>query len=566
MESSKEYGKRMDKRREEACERVEEISEEKERMESEMLRKHTGQIEQIEGKARLKNEMELQKHQNKERELQNKLRMLSEERERTEKETLRNHTVQIEQMEAKARLKNDMDERVMKEQRMKQEKEINQLRETTRLENEEQKRRWDTKQKEYEFEIDQLKRNYTVQIEQAEAKARSKNEMDERVMKEQRMKQEKEINQLRETTRLENEAQEGRWHKKQEEYESEIDQLKEKARVESAEMERLRKGNEQLKRLREEERLNWERKWSQEVGQHNNVGCVTSSQGGMLVVQDLIGITRRMKQQLEQTLVMETWREYTGLLTHETHFEQVQQVKLTAPEECGEPMMSDRTDVTLERSRYVGICIHGADDELKFAIGFDVNQETPSDGVHVCVTPECVDGMPVDECCEPIVQFTAPGCAVKAETCVSAEHGMSGDVGNRFEVQGEIEIPPGAGFRKGIVISPSASQELRGRAQMRSRRRWHASHTPWTHFRTRGAQQRHRQVSLGHRTSLRTRGVRLAKWDLPVFRELKRRGGGRSPKWGLPDFREPWRKGGGGPRPQLRRDPYEPWRKGGGAM
>ena len=42
--------------------------------------------------------------QDKERELQNELRMLREERTRTENETLRNHTVQIEQLEAKARL------------------------------------------------------------------------------------------------------------------------------------------------------------------------------------------------------------------------------------------------------------------------------------------------------------------------------------------------------------------------------------------------------------------------------------------------------------------------------
>ena len=38
-------------------------------------------------------------------------------------------------------------------------------------------------------------------------------------------------------------------------------------------------------------------------------------------------------------------------------------MELTAPEECGEPMMSnllerrDRTEVTLERSRHVGTCI-----------------------------------------------------------------------------------------------------------------------------------------------------------------------------------------------------------------
>ena len=59
---------------------------------------------------------ELRKHQNKETGLQNELRMLREERKRMENETLRNHTVQIEQLEAKARLKNEMQERVVKEQ------------------------------------------------------------------------------------------------------------------------------------------------------------------------------------------------------------------------------------------------------------------------------------------------------------------------------------------------------------------------------------------------------------------------------------------------------------------
>ena len=47
---------------------------------------------------------ELQKHQNKETELQNELRMVREERTTAENETLRNHTVQIKQLEAKARL------------------------------------------------------------------------------------------------------------------------------------------------------------------------------------------------------------------------------------------------------------------------------------------------------------------------------------------------------------------------------------------------------------------------------------------------------------------------------
>ena len=66
--------------------------------------------------------------------------MLKEERKRTENETLRNHTVQIEQLEAKARLKQEMQGRAMKEERMRQEKEIGQLKEITRLQNEEQER------------------------------------------------------------------------------------------------------------------------------------------------------------------------------------------------------------------------------------------------------------------------------------------------------------------------------------------------------------------------------------------------------------------------------------------
>jgi len=52
--------------------------------------------------------------------------------------------------------------------------------------------------------------------------------------------------------------------RKQKEHEFEIDQLKERARLEYAEMEKLRKDNELLKRLVEEERLKWKGKWSQE--------------------------------------------------------------------------------------------------------------------------------------------------------------------------------------------------------------------------------------------------------------------------------------------------------------
>ena len=172
------------------------------------------------------------------------------------------------------------------------------------------------------------------------------------------------------------------------------------------------------------------------------------------------------------------------------------------------------------------------------------------------------------ECVE--CEHTALEC-VEPALCGCPERGMSGDVGNRLEVQGEIEMPPGqnltqgtetimdsstgvltelevlhpgAGFRNWILISLSASQELWGRVQMSSRQHW--------------------RVSLGLQTSLRTRGVRRAEWGLSVFKELETRGAGHSPDWGLPDFREPWRKGG--PQPQLGRDPFEPWRKGGGVI
>ena len=85
-------------------------------------------------------------------------------------------------------------------------------------------------------------------------------------------------------------------------HEFEINQFKEKAKFESTEMEKLRKENEQLKKFQEDERL----RRSQEVEQRSKVGCVTSPQGGTLVVRDLIDITRRMKEQLGQTLKMET--------------------------------------------------------------------------------------------------------------------------------------------------------------------------------------------------------------------------------------------------------------------
>ena len=170
LEINEEYGKRMDELRKEECKRGAEMSKELWQFAS-----------------------EFQKHQNKERELQNELRMLREERKRTENETLRNHTVQIEQIEAKARLEYA---EMLGEQRMQQEREINKLKETTRLEKEEQERQWDKKQKE------------------------------------QGMKQEKEINKLKEMTRLEKEEREEQWNRKQKEHEAEVDQLKDKASLE----------------------------------------------------------------------------------------------------------------------------------------------------------------------------------------------------------------------------------------------------------------------------------------------------------------------------------------------
>ena len=77
------------------------------------------------------------------------------------------------------------------------------------------------------------------------------------------MKHKKEMSQLKETMRLENEEQERLWDRKQKQNEVEINELKERVKLKSREMEKLRKDNEQLTGLREEERLRWEGKWSQ---------------------------------------------------------------------------------------------------------------------------------------------------------------------------------------------------------------------------------------------------------------------------------------------------------------
>ena len=90
---------------------------------------------------------------------------------------------------------------------------------------------------------------------------------------------------------------------------------------------------------------------------------------------------------------------------------------------------------------------------------------------------ECVEGQHIT------LEFVQPA------VCGSPERGMSGDIANRFEVQGKIEMPPGqnlsqgtetimdssawvltvlevlhpgACFRNWISISLSASQELWG--------------------------------------------------------------------------------------------------------
>uniref|UniRef100_A0A8C4NFS6 Uncharacterized protein n=1 Tax=Eptatretus burgeri TaxID=7764 RepID=A0A8C4NFS6_EPTBU len=122
------------------------------------------------------------------------------------------------------------------------------------------------------------------------------------IMKEQQTKQEKEQSQLKETMRLEAEKHEEQWERKQKLYEFEINQLEGRAKFESTEIEKLREENEELRKFREEERL----KRRQEVEQYNNVGRVTSPQGGTLVVRDLIDIARRMKQRLGQALIKET--------------------------------------------------------------------------------------------------------------------------------------------------------------------------------------------------------------------------------------------------------------------
>ena len=63
-------------------------------------------------------------------------------------------------------------------------------------------------------------------------------------------------------------------------------------------------------------------------------------------------------------------------------------------------------------------CTFACQGTFKVEIEFYVNEETLSDGVHACVTPECVYGVPVNECCEATLQITAPGCAAEAEVRV----------------------------------------------------------------------------------------------------------------------------------------------------
>ena len=98
------YGKKMDEMRREACERSKGAL----KRGAEMRKTYDKRIDEMgEEACKLREELwkktsEILKHETKERGLQNELKMLKEERKRTENKTLRNHTVQIKQLEAKA--------------------------------------------------------------------------------------------------------------------------------------------------------------------------------------------------------------------------------------------------------------------------------------------------------------------------------------------------------------------------------------------------------------------------------------------------------------------------------
>ena len=81
---------------------------------------------------------------------------------------------------------------------------------------------------------------------------------------------------MRQTTKLENEEQERLWDRKQKQNEVEINELKERVKLKSREMEKLRKDNERLMGLREEERLQWE-------GKRRQKETVTVTERGKLI-------------------------------------------------------------------------------------------------------------------------------------------------------------------------------------------------------------------------------------------------------------------------------------------
>ena len=100
--------------------------------------------------------------------------------------------------------------------------------------------------------------------------------------------------------------------------EFEINQLKERAKLESTEMEKIRKDNEQLRGLREEERLKWEGKWSQEETEIINE-----------VTAEIIRETKETKEVTETQIVTETetWEiegELIGMKNEHTQVEIVE--------------------------------------------------------------------------------------------------------------------------------------------------------------------------------------------------------------------------------------------------
>ena len=101
------------------------------------------------------------------------------------------------------------------------------------------------------------------------------------------------MSQLKETMRLENEEQERLWDKKQKQNEFEINELQEKVKFASTVMEKLRRENERLMGLREEERLQWEGEWNQKETEANRCAETREMEGELDWVSDAHTHTQR---------------------------------------------------------------------------------------------------------------------------------------------------------------------------------------------------------------------------------------------------------------------------------